>query len=275
MARSLRVDYPGALHHVTARGNGRTEIFVDDVDRELFLATLGRACERYGTRIHTYCLMSNHYHLLTETTRASLARAMRHLNGVYAQTFNRRHCRPGHLFQGRYKAILIEREPHLLELVRYIVLNPVRAGLVQRAEEWVWSSHRAGAGLDPSPSFLDLAWIHGQFAPDLSHAQARYRAFVEDSPSRTPWAQLRGQVFLGSETFARSHHPGPGLPADIPLAQRRPAPPDLRDILQREGERGIATAYRQHGYHLREIAAVLNVHPATVSKRLSRLENTP
>ena len=132
MARPLRIEYPGAVYHVTSRGNARKKIFLDDIDRDEFLATLGWVVERFGWGCHAYCLMDNHFHLLIETPKPNLSLGMRQLNGVYTQRFNRRHKRVGHLFQGRFKAILVERDSYLLELARYIVLNPVRIPIGDR-----------------------------------------------------------------------------------------------------------------------------------------------
>src|SRR5450759_1095392 len=126
MACPLRIESPGAIYHVTARGNAREAIFRDDADRDLFLAALGEVVTRFGWLFHAYCLMDNHYHLLIETSQGNLSPGMRQLNGVYTQRVNRRHARVGHVFQGRFKAILVERDSYLLELARYIVLNPVR-----------------------------------------------------------------------------------------------------------------------------------------------------
>lgn len=133
MARPLRLEFPGAIYHVTSRGNARNAIFLDDEDRVLFLACLGAVVTRFGWWCHAYCLMDNHYHLLIETPEGDLSRGMRQLNGVYTQRFNRRHGRAGHVFQGRFKAIVVDRDSYLLELCRYVVLNPIRAGMVSQA----------------------------------------------------------------------------------------------------------------------------------------------
>lgn len=142
MSRPLRIEFAGALYHVTSRGNRQEDIYHDDADRHLFLKTLGNVCAVYNWRCHSFCLMSNHYHLLVETPDANLSKGMRQLNGVYSQSYNRKYKRVGHVFQGRYKAIHVEKESYLLELSRYIVLNPVRAEMVRSAEEWPWSSYR-------------------------------------------------------------------------------------------------------------------------------------
>lgn len=143
MARPLRVEYPGAVYHITSRGNAQQSIFVDDGDRSALLEILAKAIDRFNWLCHAYCLMSNHFHLLVETVDPTLARGMRHLNGIYTQATNRRHARSGHLLQGRYKAILVEKDSHLLELARYVVLNPVRAKMVRAAKDWRWSSYRS------------------------------------------------------------------------------------------------------------------------------------
>ena len=150
MTRPLRIEYPNAVYHVTSRGNARNKIFLGDQDRENFLAVLDAVVKRYNWLCHAYCLMDNHYHLMIETPDANLSRGMRQLNGVYTQKYNWWHSKTGHIFQGRYKAILVEKENYLLELCRYVVLNPVRANMVDKPEEWKWSSYGATAGLTKS-----------------------------------------------------------------------------------------------------------------------------
>ena len=146
MSRPLRIEYAGALYHVTARGDNKADIYLDDGDREQFLVTLEEVCRRFNWVLHTYCLMDNHYHLLIETPESNLSLGMRQLNGVYTQRFNRKHGRVGHVFQGRFKSILVQKESYLLELARYIVLNPVRARMVRSAKNWPWSSYQATIG---------------------------------------------------------------------------------------------------------------------------------
>ena len=163
MARPLRIEYEEAVYHVTSRGNARDRIFSDDSDKEKFLEKLNSVIKRYNWLCHAYCLMDNHYHLLIETLDANLSMGMRQLNGVYTQAYNRRHKRPGHLFQGRYKAILIQKENYLLELCRYVVLNPVRAKIVKNPEDWKWSSYLATAGSIKKQEYLTIDWVLGQF----------------------------------------------------------------------------------------------------------------
>jgi REP element-mobilizing transposase RayT len=146
MARPLRIEFPGAVYHVTSRGNARAAIYADDTDRQTFLALLTQVVQRYHWLCHAYCLMDNHYHLVLETPEGNLAPGMRQVNGLYTQGYNRRHGRVGHVLQGRYKALHIERDSYLLTVCRYVVLNPVRTGMVRTAQDYDWSSYRATAG---------------------------------------------------------------------------------------------------------------------------------
>jgi len=196
MARPLRIEFPGALYHVTSRGNARQPIFLDDRDRFFFLDRLGEVVRSRSWHCHSYCLMPNHYHLLVETPEPNLSSGKRCLNGRYSQRFNRRHERVGHVLQGRFHAVVVERETHLLELARYIVLNPVRANLVPSAEEYRWSSLGATLGLEPAPPWLEAGQMLSRFG-----SRARYLAFVREGlAARSPWSELRG-VVLGSDEF--------------------------------------------------------------------------
>ena len=155
MARPLRLEFRGALYHVTSRGDGREDIFLCDGDRLRFLEILGDVWERFNWTIHALCQMTSHYHLVVETPDANLSNGMRQLNGVYTQEFNRTHNRVGHVFQGRYKGILVEKENYLLELARYVVLNPVRAGMVDSPGQWPWNCYRAMVGEEAAPEWLE------------------------------------------------------------------------------------------------------------------------
>jgi REP element-mobilizing transposase RayT len=235
VSRPLRLEHPGAVWHVTSRGNERREVFRDDADRERWVGLLGKAVVLFAWRLHAYVLMSNHYHLLVETPVPSLSKGMRHLNGVYTQAFNRRHERVGHLFQGRFKSILVEKESHLLELLRYVVLNPVRAGLVRGPDEWPWSSYRATAGEAPAPAWLETAWTLAQFGDVGAAARQRYRDFVGEGRGLAgPWSALRGQIYLGSEAFVRDvlRHATSGVrSSEIPRPQREAAPMSVERVL--------------------------------------------
>lgn len=182
MPRPPRLCVPGAVYHVTGRGNDRALLFRDDADRRRFLVILDGVAARYGWHVYAYCLMGTHHHLLIRTPQADLSGGMQLLNGVYAQSFNRRYGRRGHLFQGRFFSLLVDAETHALELARYIALNPVRAGLCMRAEDWRWSSYGAVLGLVASPTFLTVGWVLEQFGAEPQQARRRLRAFVESAP---------------------------------------------------------------------------------------------
>src|SRR6185369_14384072 len=171
MPRPKRIQYEGAVYHVTSRGNERRKIVLDDKDRWLFVRMLSETIEEHGILCHGWVLMDNHYHLLVETPSGNLSTAMKHLNGIYTQKFNRRHDRVGHLFQGRYKAIVVDKNRYLQELCRYVVLNPVRAGMVKEPKGWKWSSYRATAGFESAEPWLEVSWILEQFGKNLKKAQ--------------------------------------------------------------------------------------------------------
>jgi REP element-mobilizing transposase RayT len=274
MARPLRLEFPHAVYHVTSRGNARQRIVTADADRQAWLTVLSHVVGRFGWLCHAYCLMDNHYHLLMETPQPNLSRGMRQLNGVYTQVFNRRHGRVGHLFQGRFTAILVEKESHLLELCRYVVLNPVRAKAVTKPRDWLWSSYCATAGELAASAWLTVDWVLNQFGHGLRSAQAKYRDFVREGiGGPTPWEEVQGQIYLGSEAFIEQHQPDRVL-AEIPRKQSQAKRPSLTDLFGQRGfhDQHIVTAYRRYGYRLKEIAGHLGVHYATASRRLARGE---
>lgn len=234
MTRPLRLEFHGAVYHLTARGDQREDIFLDDADRLIFLDLLAKEVHQQHWRLYAYCLMSNHYHLLIETPEGNLVNGMRRLNGVYTQVFNRRHGRVGHVLQGRYKSILVDKDAYLLELARYIVLNPVRAGMAQRVEDWPWSSYAITASKRESPGWLDAEWIVKQFGTDSSAARQAYRRFVRDGvDGASPWGALRGQVYLGEDKFlARMERLAVEQDKQgIPASHRQPTRPDAEAVL--------------------------------------------
>ncbi len=281
MARPLRLEFSGALYHITSRGNARENIFLDQTDRKIFLSILSDTVTRFNWVVHAYCLMLNHYHLLLETPDPNLSQGMRQLNGVYTQAFNRRHQRVGHIFQGRYKSILVEKGTHLLELCRYIVLNPIKAGFVDRPESWRWSSYKATAGTDKAADFLTTDWVWGQFSQKIPKAKKRYTAFVSSgmkSESESPWRKLQGQIFFGSTQFISQMRSLLGEKkkiGEIPKTQRYPGRPPLRDLFRdipnrRSRNEKIKSAHLDYGYTLTEIASVLGIHYTTVSRIIKK-----
>ena len=282
MSRPLRLAFPGAIYHVTSRGNARADVFLDDDDREQFLHLLSSCIERYNWICHAYCLMDNHYHLLIETPEANLQTGMRQLNGVYTQRFNRTHGRVGHVFQGRYKAILVDRDNYLLELCRYVVLNPVRARMIALANigEYGWSSYAATMGLAACPAWLHTDWLLGHFAKRKSTARQKYAMFVAaGAGGESPWKQLKGQVLLGDETFVEFLRPYLGdvdKLTEVPKAQRLLTRPSLVDILtpklisaKKPRDEAIYNAHQQYGYSQAEIARFSGLHYSTVSRLVS------
>jgi len=225
--------------------------------------------------------MDNHYHLLIETPDGNLSKGMRQLNGVYTQKYNWLHHKTGHVFQGRYKAILVEKDSYLLELCRYVVLNPVRAGLTEKPAEWLWSSYRFTAGMKNPPDYLATDWILGLFNQKKPEAQKLYRKFVRAGIGlKSPWGELQGQILLGEEAFIDSHR---GLLHDrqrakeISRPQRSLNRPKLTKLFikaRNKGERNkqIDRAHIQHGYTLKAIADHLGIHYTTVSKIIKTLE---
>jgi putative transposase len=285
MARPLRIEYPDALYHLTSRGDGREDIYSDDADRLEFLSVLAAVVERFEWRLYAYCLMDNHYHLMAGTPKANLSSGMRQLNGIYTQRFNRRHARVGHVFQGRFKAIVVDRQAYLLELSRYVVLNPVRAKMVRDPARYRWSSYRATAGLEDLPAFLDVPTLLAHFAESLPTARRRYVAFVEEGlRAPSPWEKLQGQVLLGEQAFMRKVAPrlkSKALAKEIPRAQRHAIRPSLKQAFGRvkpaqraARDRIIATLHLKHGYTQAQIAEHLGLHYATVSRIVSRQSDT-
>jgi putative transposase len=271
--RPLRPEFPGAVYYLTSRGNARQKIFLTDDDRHHFLNTLAGVIVRYGWICHAYCLMNNHYHLLIETPKTNLSIGMRQLNGVYTQAFNRRHKRVGHLFQGRYKAILVEKESHLLELCRYVVLNPLRIKGKIQIGHWKWSSYQATAGMVPVPKCLTVDWILSHFGGTRRAALDGYRVFVREGLESRPWEKLTGQIYLGSESFIERHaHETSRKHTEIPRAQRQAARPSLKQIFAKRSKNAIEAAHTNYGYRMKEIAEHLGVYYATVSRRLKKLE---
>jgi putative transposase len=273
MARARRIEYPGALHHVTAWGNARADIYLDERDRRDFLSLLGDVTRRFGWTCHAWCLMNDHYHLMIETADANLGRGMRQLNGVYTQRFNRAHGRVGHVFQGRYKAFLVERGPYWLELARHVVLNPVRAKLVTTAGDWSWSSYRSTVGLAPAtqgvPDPVSPVWVLRQLAGEDRLARAAYRRFVDEGKERPvdPLREIRAGGILGGEDFLDELNRRFGDEADTRLGRGR-SRPSIAAICDRERDQGawMTLAHDRHGYTLAEIGATVHLHYSSVSK---------
>ena len=270
MARPLRIEFEGAFYHVIARGNARLDIFLDDADRRSFIDNLGRVSQRFDWQVWAWCLMDNHYHLLIETRLATLSKGMREVNGVYTQAFNRRHRRVGHVLQGRYRAILVDQDAYLLELARYIVLNPVRAGLVQSAEDYAWSCYQALMGKVPAPEWLAVNDILAMFHSHRGAARRAYARFIRDGiDADDPHDEMQRAGILGGESFMErvlDHVDRQALSPEI-VRKDRPAA-SLETIAQRQQSRdtAIQEAYSTGAYTITEIAEFFGMHRSTASR---------
>lgn len=285
MARPIRIEYDGAVYHVTSRGNARKAIYKDDEDREKFLKILEEVNRKYNWLCHAYCLMDNHYHLVIETPDGNLSKGMRQLNGLYTQSFNRSHRRVGHIFQGRYKAIVIEKESHLLEVCRYVVLNPVGAKAAQKPEEWKWSSYNATAGRARASKCLTVDWILGQFGSKRGDAERSYRDFVRAGiGGEKILTQVKGQSVLGEEEYVgriMEFVRGQRDIQEIPKQQRYLKRPGLDELFHNKGIKDktkrnnlMRNAVIDHGYSQKEIADYLGLHYSTISRLLKGMKQT-
>lgn len=277
MARPLRIEFAGALYHITSRGNERKAIYFDDADFEKFLSILGKVCERYNWMVYAYCLMGNHYHLLLETPEANLSMGMRQLNGTFTQAINRKYQRVGHLFQGRFKAILVDKDAYLLELSRYVVLNPVRANMVQSLDDWPWSSWHVMTGKAAPPDWLYTDALLAMFAKQATVAREKYVKFVFQGKNVPVWDKLSNQIFLGNDDFVQRHlallNDQDEL-ADIPKKQRRQVPKMLKEYESAAITRdeAIVAAYCSGGYTMKEIGRYFGLHYSRVSKIVSKVK---
>ena len=285
MARPLRIEFPGAVYHVTTRSDRREPIFVDDEDRHALLEVVAQALSRFDAQVLSYCLMGDHYQFVLHTRQGNLSLLMRHINGVYTQTFNRRHNKVGQLFQGRFKAILVDRDAYLLEVCRDVDLNPVHARTVRKPGAWAWSSYRAHVGLAPAPAWLDTEGLHGYLlgrparsAADRRRAADRYARLVASAPDARLWdSALRQQIYLGDEAFvARMQalaEPRNSTDADIPKIQRRKA----RSLAQWLGscetrEEALYMAHTDGALSMSAIARELGLSLSRVSRLIARAE---
>jgi putative transposase len=285
MARPLRIEFPGAVYHVTSRGDRREAIFVDDEDRRSLLDVVGQAMSRFDGQLLAYCLMGNHYHFVLHTRKANLSMLMRHVNGVYTQTFNRRHDKVGHLFQGRFKAILVDRDAYLLEVCRYVELNPVRARMVRKPSAWPWSSYRAHVGQAAAPEWLDVSGLHSYLLgreprgpSDHQGAAARYAQMVASAPDIQLWdVALKQQIYLGDETFVTRMQalvePKRVATKEVPRAQRQ-CPKTLSQWMKQSSSReeALYNAYTHSGFSMTRLAAELQLSVSRVSRLIAQEE---
>ncbi|UCD59076.1 MAG: transposase [Candidatus Hydrogenedentota bacterium] len=289
MARPLRIEFAGAFYHITARGNERKDIFKSIRDRSQFLSYLESATERYKAVLHVYCLMTNHYHLLLETPSGNLSQIMRHINGAYTTYFNTKRKRSGHLFQGRYKGILVEADEYAKELSRYIHLNPVRAGMVRSPGEYRWSSYRSYIGKEKPAGWLARGLVLGYFGKKVSESQRGYCDFVEAALKqdyRDPLSEVVGSAILGSvgfverirDTYLKSRKSGRDLPSLRALATGVSSE-EIEQTVDRVfgADPALARKVKLHLYHtytaqaLKEIGMHFGIKESGVSLASSRM----
>lgn len=206
MARPLRIQYEGAVYHIISRGNRAEHIFAEDKDKEYFIDTIKRAVEKYKAELYSYCIMGNHYHLLLTTPLGELTKLMHYIGSAYGSYLRRQRGVIGHIFAGRYKSLCVEKEEYLLELTRYIHLNPVRAGITVRAEDYKWSSYRYYIGKEATPEWLNTGWLMEEYGKGKKIAYRKYKEFIEagiKNPSLLPKGKIIGQAILGSKEFIK------------------------------------------------------------------------
>jgi putative transposase len=275
MARPLRLEIPDALYHVTSRGNERRPIFWTDEDRVAFLGFLGEAVKRFGWSISAWVLMTNHFHLVIQTPQPNLSRGMHWLNGKYAAWVNRVHGRCGHLFQGRFHSFLIEKEAYFAEVLRYVVLNPVRAQMVARPEDYRWSSYRTMIGLEKSPEWFDLAAALEMFGGQNAEGWAAYGEFVDAGVTSAErlWDKVTNGIYLGTESWTREmRHRVESKPrsTDIPLTQRAVGRPKMAAVVEavaRAAKVSSDDLRSRRGGALRRLAAWLGWHEGLLTLR--------
>mgnify|MGYP003575963011 CR=1 FL=1 len=277
MTRPLRIEFPGALYHVTSRGNRRNAIYRDEIDRRIWLDVLALMCERHHCVIHSFCQMTNHYHLLIETVEANLSQGMRQLNGLYTQQFNRRHHLAGHLFQGRYKAVLVQRGSYLLEVSRYIVLNPIRAKMVPSLDNWQWSSYRHFVSDENPPSWLARDWLLSQFGTTRVGAVSAYQAFILAGVGKaSPLAATRHRVLLGDDAFVSAHQQSqqPEELRETARVERCAVTLPLTEYRLRYADRNeaMARAYLSAAFTMPQIAQAFSVSTKTVSRAVAAFD---
>lgn len=277
MTRPLRLQFAGALYHVTSRGDRLRDVFCDQADRYVWLDLLAKVCMRYNFIVHSFCQMTNHYHLVVETVDGDLARGMRQLNGTYSQRFNFRHKLVGHVFQGRYHAVLVQKENYLLELARYVVLNPIRAGMVATLDDWHWSSYPYFMRSDNKPEWLDTDSVLSYFGADGTAARRLFKEFVLNGRGLlSPLRNVQHQLLLGDKSFV-ARHAGSSEPEalhNVARTHRQALVLTLDEYASKYDhcDEAMAHAYASLGYSMREIARHFGTSAKTVSRAVKHFK---
>ena len=277
MARQLRTEFPGAIYHVYSRGNNKKSIFLDDIDRQKFLKTLSKVIIQHNYICYGYCIMGTHYHLILETPDGNISHGMHLMHSTYAQYFNMRHDCVGHVFQGRFHSILVQRESYLLELCRYIILNPIRAGLVKHPGNYKWSSFNEMIGtFKQKDRIVGSEWILSHFGAEPNEARKNYIDFVLDGVDKaSPFSHVVSNIFLGNKEFLSSLENNlkslknrKGIPREQCYVYR----PTLSELFDHSEfftkefrNKVIFRAYSAYGYRQTDISAHINLHRITIN----------
>lgn len=284
MARPPRIEFPGAVYHVSSRRPGGLRAFEDDADRQTLLDLLAQTMHRFDAQVLAYCLLPDHYDMVLYTRQANLSRLMRHVGGVYTQYHNRRHGDSGPLFQGRFKAVLVDREAHLLDVVRYVEAGPMRLGLARAGDDhWPWSSYGAHAGLTPAPDWLDVNGLHSYVlgrpaasAADHRRAAEKYVKLVAAEPMLDLWTgRLREQIFLGDAAFAERMRAAGNGGANGSGGRRSPRPRAFSEFLREAGgsrEQALYRAHTEGGLSMTALAGTLDLSVSRISRLITSYE---
>lgn len=270
MPRPLRIEYENAVYHITSRGNARANIFTDKYDYSNFLILLKEVLQKYNWLCYAYCLMPNHYHLLIKTPDANVSQGMKQLNGVYTKRFNKKHSRIGHLFQGRFKGIIVEKDSHLLELCRYIALNPVKTNLAALPHQWPWSSYKEI--ITNKQIIIEKEWILSQFGKNSYQAIDEYKKFVLAGleEKENIWNNLKNKSYLGNAKYIQQKQHNNKNEKD----SEKPTLKELfpNKLTRKQRNKIIYLAHKNHGYTFTEISKYLGLNCSSTSRSFKKAQ---
>lgn len=285
MARPLRIETPGAIYWVTCKGESDMAVFNDDADRRALLEVIAQAMQRFDAQVLAYCLEPDQYALLLFTRQANLSRLMRHVNGVFTQLCNRRHGDAGKRFNGRFKAVLVDRDRHLLDVCRHVDLGGVRSGVARQLSDWPWSSYAVHVGLIEAPAWLDVDGLHSYLldkpvagAADRRRAAQRYEKLLASDPAWDVQPLVRQQIFLGDAAFAarqlglaaKGSSKGTGLANAAKSRKAKPWSSWLKESADRE--EALYRAYTEGGLAMTQLAQTLGLSVSRISRLISHHE---
>lgn len=282
MARPVRLEFKNAVYFISSKSSGRKHIVKDDADRQTFLDTLEYVVNRYRWKCHAYCIGNTEYNIAIETPRGNLSVGMRQLNGIYTQKFNRKNKKSGNVFQGRFKAVVVQKDKYLLDICRHVVTLSQREGITNNINTFKWSSYRATSGTVDVPEFLHVEWIHSQFAKRTKNTQDKYRDYIKGAnKAENPLDSVRGQILLGDEQFIEQMTlmliKGRNK-EDVPKWQRHIKRPPLEEIFKgietksaKQRNKKVKEAHGKHGYTLKDIGQYLGLHYTSISRIINSI----